>query len=415
MRILWNSNAAWSSTGYGTQTRLFVPRIRDLGHEMSMLAFYGLEGATLNFDGMNVYPKAVHPYGQDVIRSTARHVNADIVLSLMDAWVCEPHRYPDVRHVVYFPVDMEPLPDPVKHVAEKAFARIVMSRFGERMVNDAGLDCIYIPHGVDTSVYRPMDKQAARLKIDPTGQLADRFVVGMVAANKGNAPSRKAWPQQIKAFAEFQKSHPDAFLYLHTTAGTQFGGVNLYEYAKHCGLEIGRDVVFCDQFHNHLGFPDEYMVDTYNAFDVLLSVSMGEGFGVPILEAQACGVPVIVGDWTAMSELVWHDPEGSSGYLVTKDEATEYPIAMMGHTSIQWLPSVDGIVRGLRHAWLTSCDGNEWQRELARKLALAYDADHITETYWKPALEQIAQQVDGHKAMLLRQAQPVPSGLEAAE
>lgn len=410
MRILWNSNAAWSSTGYGVQTRLFAPRIRDLGHDVSMLAFYGLEGGTLNFDGMNVYPRAIHPYGQDAVRGTAEHVNADIVVSLMDAWVCEPRRYPDVRHVLWFPVDMEPLPDAVKHVAEKAFTRIVMSRFGERMVNDAGLDCIYIPHGVETDVYRPMDKQAARLKIDPTGQLADRFVVGMVAANKGNAPSRKAWPQQIKAFAEFQKAVPEAFLYLHTTAGPQFGGVNLYEYVEHCGLTIGRDVVFCDQFHNHLGFPDEYMVDTYNAFDVLLSVSMGEGFGVPILEAQACGVPVIVGDWTAMSELCF------SGWKVPKYDAMEYPIATMGHTSVQWLPHVDAIRQELQNAWQRlQRDDVDSVRRRAREGALTYDADLITETYWKPALKQIAQQVDGHKAMLLRQSQPVPSGLEAAE
>jgi hypothetical protein len=32
MRINWFSNSPWASTGYGVQTRLFVPRIRKLGH-----------------------------------------------------------------------------------------------------------------------------------------------------------------------------------------------------------------------------------------------------------------------------------------------------------------------------------------------------------------------------------------------
>lgn len=398
MRILWVSNAPFSSTGYGVQTRLFAPQVRDLGHQVAFLPFYGLEGGALNWDGMTMYPRGRHPYGQDVVRGTAEHVDADIVVSLMDAWVCEPQRYPEVRHVPWFPIDMEPLPEPVKYVVERAFARIVMSRFGERVMQDAGLDCLYVPHGVDTSVYRPMDKVAARLKLDPTGMAQDKFIVGMVAANKGNAPSRKAYPEHIKAFAAFAKGHPDALLYLHTTAGPQDGGVHLYEYVQHCGLEIGKNVVFCDQFHNHLGFPDEYMVDTYNAFDVLMNVSMGEGFGVPILEAQACGVPVIVGDWTAMSELCF------TGWLVRKDEAVEMPSAMMGHTSVQWLPRVEAITERLEQAYERlhgSGIDHAAERAVTAISAAKYDVARVTEEYWKPALETIAARVEGHKAMVM--------------
>lgn len=415
MRILWSSNSPFASTGYGVQTKRFVPAIRDLGHDVSVLAFYGLEGGVLKWGGIEMYPRAYHPYGQDVIRSTAEHVNADIVISLMDAWVCEPQRYPEIRHVPWFPVDMEPLPEAVKRVVERAFARIVMSRFGERMMDEAGLDCLYVPHGVDTSVYRPMDKATARFKIDPTGAMQDKFIVGMVAANKGNAPSRKAYPEHIQAFARFAKDHPDAVLYLHTTAGPQQGGVHLIEYAQHCGLEVGQNVVFCNQFHNHLGFPDEYMVDTYNAFDVLMNVSMGEGFGVPILEAQACGVPVIVGDWTAMSELCF------DGWRVSKDEALALTSPMMGHKAVQWLPHVEAIVDRLEQAYAYTRDtgiDHEAERQKRAMWAAQYDIAAVTETYWKPVLETIAARVEGHKRMVVLdhgEAQPVPSGLEAAE
>ena len=47
----------------------------------------------------------------------------------------------------------------------------------------------------------------------------------------------------------------------------------------------------------------EHMADLYSSFDVLLNPAMGEGFGLPVLEAQACGVPAIVTDFTAMSEV----------------------------------------------------------------------------------------------------------------
>ena len=45
------------------------------------------------------------------------------------------------------------------------------------------------------------------------------------------------------------------------------------------------------------------MAATYATLDVLLNASMGEGFGLTVLEAQACGVPAIVTDFTAMSEV----------------------------------------------------------------------------------------------------------------
>jgi glycosyltransferase involved in cell wall biosynthesis len=39
---------------------------------------------------------------------------------------------------------------------------------------------------------------------------------------------------------------------------------------------------------------DEEIVDLYNSFDFFLFPSMYEGFGIPILEAQACGIPTLI-------------------------------------------------------------------------------------------------------------------------
>ena len=50
-------------------------------------------------------------------------------------------------------------------------------------------------------------------------------------------------------------------------------------------------------------FTPEEMAAIYSSLDVLLNASMGEGFGLTVLEAQACGVPAIVTDFTAMSEV----------------------------------------------------------------------------------------------------------------
>ena len=57
MKILWLSNSPWAATGYGNQTGLFLPHINNLGHEISVTAFYGLEGRMLELNGTRIYPK----------------------------------------------------------------------------------------------------------------------------------------------------------------------------------------------------------------------------------------------------------------------------------------------------------------------------------------------------------------------
>jgi glycosyltransferase involved in cell wall biosynthesis len=109
-----------------------------------------------------------------------------------------------------------------------------------------------------------------------------------------------------------------------------------------------------------------------------MSVSMGEGFGIPIVEAQSSGCPVIVGGWTSMSELCF------SGWKVREREADPYwtPLA-----SYQYTPRIDAIKDRLEQAY--QMRGNMDYRSRARDGALAYDADKITEKYWKPVLETI--------------------------
>jgi len=385
MRILWLSNAPWAATGYGNQTRLFAPRIRDLGHDMAISAFYGLEGGTLNADGIPVFPKGRHDYGQDIAGKHAINFNADIIISLMDSWVCNADELQKgAPWVPWFPIDMEPLPPPVKRQVEKAYKRIVFSRFGERMVNEAGLDCYYVPHGVDTNVFRPIDRQAARKKFNLP---EDKFIIGMVAANKGYPP-RKAFFQHIEAFVELHKRHPDTLLYLHTQVGGAGDNieVNLDEFCQYHGLTTIDDVRFPNPYQLWMGFPDPAMVELYNAMDVHALVSMGEGFGIPTLEAQACGTPVILGDWTASSELCF------SGWKVAKEDAipTWTPLA-----AYQYTPTTGAILERMEVAYRAW--GNENYRKAARKGALKYDADKVAEKYWRPVLADIAETLEAEK------------------
>jgi len=375
MRIMWLSNAPWAATGYGNQTGLFTPRINALPNvKVAITAFYGLEGSVLGWEGIDVFPRHRHSYGMDIIDAHARRFEADIVISLMDAWVIVPEMIrPPIKWIPWFPVDSEPLPIAVQRKVEQAHKRIVFSRFAEQMCQDANLDCYYVPHGVDTKVFKPTGQLEARQQLQIPD---DVFLIGMVAANKG-APSRKAFTQQLDAFKMLKDKHDDVRMYIHTEAETP-SGVNLPEYINHIGLVVGKDVVFAPHYDYLVGMPPEKMNMLYNAFDVHTLVSLGEGFGIPIVEAQAAGCPVIVGDWTSMSELCM------SGWKVPKSESDHIWTGVAGY---QFIPRVEAIYEQYEAAYRMK--GNQDYRKQARKEALKYDVDKITEKYWKPVLADI--------------------------
>lgn len=375
MKINWFSNSFWAATGYGNQTKVFVPRLQRLGHEMSISAFYGLQGGVIRYNGIPVYPVCKHPYGQDVMTAHAVHAGAEMIISLLDIWVVQP-QFLQLPWFPWFPIDHDPIPNKVLEIARQATKGIVMSKFGYEKAREAGLDVFYIPHGIDTNTFKQIDRREARTRLNLP---QDIFIVGMVAANKGN-PSRKAFFEQLMAFARFKEKHSDAFLFLHTEDGTRGGEVvNLIQLCQRLGFQPGRDVLFCDQYQYALGFPDEYMRDIYNAFDVLMNVSLGEGFGIPIVEAQACGCPVIVGDWTSMGELTF------SGWKIPKGDAqAEYHDYFDAY---QWRVNVGAVAERLERAYRVKDDPAI--RAKARKGAVAYDADRIVEQFWTPVLAEI--------------------------
>lgn len=398
MKIDWFSNSPFAATGYGNQTRLFTPLIKQLGHDVSIHAFFGQDMFTspIGWNGITITGRGFHPYGMDVIAAQAKTIKADIVLSLLDAWVFDLMTMRDLRWVPWFPIDHDPVPPAVLERVRYAFARIVYSKFGKQQMEEHDLDCFYVPHGVDTDVFKPIVEPERHGARDFVRLPKDAFVVGMVAANKGY-PSRKAFEQNLAAFKQLSDKHSDAVLFLHTWAGEGSGeAVNLPEYCRAIGLRLGHNVFFCDQFVNiTTGFPEPYMVALYNSFDVLLSVSRGEGFGIPLLEAQACGTPVITGDWTSMPELTF------SGWKVDRKDAVPDFTRQM---SYQFLPMTGAIHDRLEAAY--QMRGNMDYRKRARAGAEQYDIHKITDKYWAPTLQSIAERITRIETLKAQVAMP---------
>src|SRR5262249_15473717 len=147
----------------------------------------------------------------------------------------------------------------------------------------AGLPCDYVPHAVDTTVFKPGDKRKAR---EALGLPQDLFIPLMVAMNKG-VPARKAFPEQLAAFAEFHKQHPESAMFLHTNFT---GPEALHLESLLWDLGLRECLYHTDQYELKQGMDEDRLATLYQACDVLMAASYGEGFGLPILEAQACGL-----------------------------------------------------------------------------------------------------------------------------
>lgn len=152
-----------------------------------------------------------------------------------------------------------------------------------------------IPLGVDTTIFKPAPKREARYQVG-IGTIGDAFVVGNVNRNQ----PRKRLDLTIKYFAAWVKQYTidDAYLFLHV-APTGDTGTHVQQLAKYHGVIERLILVQPPTFY---GITDEAMAATYNCFDVLISTTQGEGFGLTTLEAMACGVPCILPRWAALGD-----------------------------------------------------------------------------------------------------------------
>lgn len=388
MKVLWMSNAPWSTSAYAAQTRMHVPRLRAMGHEMALFPFYGLQGGPLRYDGMMCYPSGLDAWGMDIVDAHAQHFGADVVICNMDSWKVQPDAF-TTPYVVRFPVDMQPLSQPIHRSIAPALTRIVESRFGERMVLDAGLDCVYVPACIDTTVFKPIDRIEARKTL---GLPEDKFIVGMVATNRGGEPTRKGFEPALRGFAQFQREVcPDSLLYLHCLTGEDgtHGAAHLLNLIEMEGLST--PVIFGPQYDIIAGhIADSQMALLYSAFDVLLCASLGEGVCVPLLEAQACGTPVIAPAWTATDEIVF------AGWKLSDYEP--YPFSQF--KAYQFMPRGCEIAERLTDAYegLQSPETRAHLSARAVEGAARYDADYVAEYYWPAALAQIEERLAALRA-----------------
>ena len=398
MRLLFAANAPWCSSGYGVQSKSLLPRLAALpevgGREnVGIFAWWGLKGGIMGWEGFKVYPLGDDGYGNDRYETYVKDFQADALITLIDVWVVPRlgERIAPVPWLPWMPVDADPVSFGQYQGVQTAAAPMVFSKWGSGLLDKAGVKNLYVPCGIEPDVFKVLpDEERTRFRQESFG--GDYFMVTMVAANKGQ-DDRKGFAASLRAFAQFAKDKEDVRLYLHTEPSRKHDGVDLGMMAALLGIQT--KTLTPEQWRYDIGYPDTYMAQVYNASDVLLLNSKREGFGIPLIEAQACGCPVITSAWASQPELArW-------GHVIEPLD-----LEWCGLGSWQAIPDSHKTYLALEEMYEEWRATRGWDRELRldaeQQIHREYSWDVLVHDYWHPLLTRLA---DGHD---LLSTQPAP-------
>jgi glycosyltransferase involved in cell wall biosynthesis len=416
--LLWSDSVCATNRSYGRIAQQIVAALHDW--EVVQVA-------------LNHPPHETHPHvkifdakiadgtgvGADLAYSLYADGGFDALLIINDTYVINPwaERLAKARaaHAAtrsspcpiffYFPVDGPTIADwemveisdvpicPTKWGADEAQSHIP-SMFGRQIFT--------IPHGVDTTTFRLPTKaetQQARREIFGETPSSPSLNIAMVAANS----QRKDLYQALQAVALFKRMRaegtmvtlgdpattspttasspplsialPPVRLYMHTRF--EANGFNINVMAKHLGLELWRDVIPVGTIG--LDAPDSTLRRVYWGADLTLFTSRREGFGLPMIESLACGVPVVAPDYGPFQEVLGQHPllakllYAVPDQIWTKDD----------NRGPGWFCRPENIVNGLLEylgAMLANQPGAI--RVVCRGESLKYDSSNLTR-YWR--------------------------------
>lgn len=343
MRILVYGEYFQHTTAYSRNFKDILPYLKK-GNKVAHVAL-GWNGYPLDHS-MKIY----HTKGKDVKDYYAAEVlqyaiddfKPDIVLTIQDYWMlhkiafemAHPHK---LKWFHYGTLDSDPIPHKAREAARWVHFHLYYSNFGrvEMLSVHPQIygDVLYPP--VNPKTFHELDKEKLRKQF----RLDNHKVIVCCARNQ----MRKNLPVLFDAMQFVVKEVPNAALILASSiyAKTDTGGSAGYDldrYIPERGLE---DHVIIPQTVEREPIDDKTLNIQYNLADINVLPSVGEGFGLPYIEAGISGVPSVAVDCTASTEVVrdrgilvkpaayTYNQEGSRYYMVKPEDLAKGIIKLL--------------------------------------------------------------------------------------
>lgn len=308
------------STGFSRCSHALADELHKRGHDVGVLGmnywgdphkypyaifpcFSPIDGCRSRM-GTDRLPKLIHRFSPDAVVIINDPWNIKAYFDDMDATLEDGYELP--KMIGWLAVDganqkLGAL-DRLDHI-------VVWTRFAEEEIIKAGYKgaTSIVPLGVNPDIFKPIPQLIARRSTLPqTDDVGSLFVVGVVGRNQ----HRKRMDLTIAAFArawELAGRDPLWRLFLHVAPTGDSG----YDLKALCNYYNVREVTLISKPDIGQGLDERLLPHLYSSFNVYLSMSQGEGWGLPAQEAMACEVPCVLPNWGSFGPGGW----------VSRDEA----------------------------------------------------------------------------------------------
>ena len=348
-RVLFVSEASYINTGYATYSREVLKRLNATNkYELAEFSVYGsVDHKDRGTIPWRNYPNLPEPDDQEQNEAYAKDpgnqfgkwrfdrvcvdFKPDVVLTIRDWWMDAFIQNSPLRKYfkwIWMPT-VDAMPQNEEWIDSFSDADTVLTYSDwalevlKSQSDNMNIKCAAPPSASEEFV-PVIDKSAhkERLGINPGWK-----IIGTVMRNQ----RRKLFPELFQGFAKYLQKTKDknTYLYCHTSYPD-----NGWDLPKHLlENEISSRVLFtyiceacstiscnkfsdsvkpcdkCGKFSSKLtnvatGVDTATLAAIYNCFDVYVQAANSEGFGLPIVEAAACGVPVVATDYSAMESEV---------------------------------------------------------------------------------------------------------------
>jgi len=277
----------------------------------------------------------------------------------------------DFKVVQYLPVDSECVwPEWVNFIPQLVDYPVAYTQFGRRVLTDlcGGFESKIrvIPHGTNPETFFPLPKDVREqirrevFKLEPGDPM-------ILCVNRNQI--RKDQPRLLQVFKRVLKRIPKAKLHLHCDVWNPHQGFHLDRVRINMRIPDGK-VGFPLNHQEGIGITLEKLNCVYNAADVFVTTARGEGWGLPVSESMAAGLPVVAIDHTSHTEIL----EDGRGVLVPPDPIGEVtredwdqirPVAdveKMTEAVCGLLEGPEEYVGEMRRKALEWAQANSWER-----------------------------------------------------